>query len=60
MDKVWRGTRRAHWAEWRGMFKEGFKEKVTLELAFRVGWEGLWAEGSANGKAKERETWSDT
>lgn len=22
------------------MFKEGFKEKVTLELAFRVGWEG--------------------
>lgn len=42
------------------MFKEGFKEKVTLELAFRVGWEGLWAEGSANGKAKERETWSDT
>lgn len=38
------------------MVKEGFKEKVILELEFRVGWEGLWAEGSVNGKAKGPET----
>ena len=37
------------------MVKEGFREKVILELEFRVGWEGLWVEVSVNEMERQRD-----